>query len=84
MVRSLIATTYAPVGAGMRRDKPPFGRTLLALEDDPENPAVAESAQEIARELLAADGANVRPFVLTSIRECVRLAQRETSVAASA
>lgn len=77
MVRALIATTYAPVGAGMKRDKPPFGRTLLALEDDPEHPAVAEAAQEIARELLARPGGSVRPFVLTSMRECVGLAERE-------
>ena len=40
----------------MRQDKPPFGRTILALEDDPENPAVAAAAQDIARELLAPTG----------------------------
>ena len=78
LVRALIATTYAPVGAGMRQDKPPFGRTTLALEDDPENPAVAAAAQDIARELLARSGGSVRPFVLTAMRECVRLAEAES------
>jgi hypothetical protein len=77
-VRALIATTYAPVGAGMREDKPPFGRTLLALEDDPENPAVASAAQDIGRELLARTGGSVRPFVLSAMRECVRLAEHES------
>jgi hypothetical protein len=76
-VRALITMTYAPVGAGMRRDKPPFGRALLALEDDPENPAVALASQDIACELLARPSGSVRPFVLNAMRECVGLAQRD-------
>ena len=62
----------------MRQDKAPFGRTTLALEDDPENPAVAAAAQDIACELLARNGGSVRPFVLTAMRECVRLAEAES------
>jgi hypothetical protein len=77
LVRALITAAYAPVGAGMRHDKPQFGRTILALEDDPENPAVASAVQEIARELLARNGGSVRPFVLTAMRDCVRRAERE-------
>lgn len=59
----LITATYAPVGARSSRDKAPFGRTILALEADPENPAVAAAADGIARELLARPGSSIAPFV---------------------
>ena len=39
---------------------------------------MASAAQDIARELLARSGGSVRPSVLTAIRECVRLAERES------
>lgn len=53
VVRGLIVHTYAPVGAGRRSDRPLFGRALVALEDDPENPAIADAVDAIARDLLA-------------------------------
>lgn len=74
VVRGLIVHTYAPVGAGADADKPPLGRALLAMEDDPENPAIAGHMQAIAEELLN-DGAELRPFVRRSLVECVRLAR---------
>jgi hypothetical protein len=74
VVRGLIVHTYAPVGAGADADKPPLGQAVLALEDDPENPAIAAQMQSIAEELLN-DGAELRPFVRRSLAECVRLAR---------
>lgn len=74
VVRGLIVHTYAPVGAGLEVDKAPLGRALLAMEDDPENPAVAEHMQAIAEELLNG-GEELRPFVRRSLAECVRLAR---------
>jgi hypothetical protein len=74
VVRGLIVYTYAPVGAGADADKPPLGRAVLALEADPENPAIAAQMQSIAEELLN-DGAELRPFVRRSLVECVRLAR---------
>lgn len=74
VVRALIVRTYAPVGAGDTVDKAPFGRAVVQLEDDPENPQIAKAVHGIAEELLARDGTSLPPFVLTSLRECVRLA----------
>lgn len=74
VVRGLIVHTYAPVGAGAAADKPPLGRALIAMEADPENPAIATQMQSIAEELLN-DGAELRPFVRRSLAECVRLAR---------
>jgi hypothetical protein len=74
VVRGLIVHTYTPVGAGAAADKPPLGRAVLALEDDPENPAIAAQMQSIAEELLN-EGAELRPFVRRSLAECVRLAR---------
>jgi hypothetical protein len=74
VVRGLIVHTYTPVGAGADADKPPLGQALLALEADPDNPAIATQMQSIAEELLN-DGAELRPFVRRSLAECVRLAR---------
>ncbi len=79
VVRAVIVHTYAPVGAGSQPDKAPLGEVLLALEDDPENPAVAGPVHEIARELLARPGGDLPPFVLRALRQCVHLAQREAA-----
>jgi hypothetical protein len=74
VVRALIVHTYAPVGAGDKPDKAPLGRALISMEDDPENPAIAQSMQAIAEELLN-DGKELKPFVHHSLAECVRLAR---------
>ena len=71
LVRALIVHTYAPVGAGMRRDKPLLGETLRVLEIDPENPTVATAAHEIANELIAREGRSVPPFALKAMRACL-------------
>jgi hypothetical protein len=74
IVRALIVRTYAPVGAGDAPDKAPFGRAVLQLEADPENPEIARAVHGIAVELLAREHRSLPPFVLASLRECVRLA----------
>lgn len=75
VVRSLIVHTYAPVGAGGKDDKAPFGEVLLLLEDDPENPSIAKAVQEIAQDLLARDGETLPPFVNNQLRHCLDLAR---------
>jgi hypothetical protein len=71
LVRALVVHTYAPVGAGMKRDKPLFADTLRALEDDPENPSIALAVQDIADELLAKDGTTLPPFAREAMRACL-------------
>ena len=77
-VRALIVNTYAPVGAGEKRDKAPLGRALLQLESHPDDPGIATSVQTIAEELLA-DDAELRPFVRDSLQACVRLARQSAA-----
>ena len=48
LAQPVITATYAPVGARLPHDKAPLGRTILALEADPLNPAVARAADHIA------------------------------------
>jgi hypothetical protein len=71
LVRALIVNTYAPVGAGMKRDKPLFGDALRVLDDDPHNPAVAAAVHDIANELIAREGQSLPPFALTAMRACL-------------
>jgi hypothetical protein len=71
LVRALIVHTYAPVGAGLKRDKALFGETIRALESDPENPAVASAVHDIAVELLATDDRSLPPFALKAMRACL-------------
>ena len=71
LVRTLIVHTYAPVGAGERRDKALFGDALRVLELDPENPTVASAAHEIAIELIAREGQPLPPFALKAMRACL-------------
>lgn len=80
--RLIIVKTYAPVGAGDARDKPLMGAVLTALEDDPENPAIATTVQAVAEELLAADGRSLPPFVLRSLRRCLAESKRAALPAA--
>jgi hypothetical protein len=71
LVRTLIVHTYAPVGAGERRDKPLFGETLRVLELDPDNPTIATAAHDIATELIAKEGRTLPPFALKAMRACL-------------
>ena len=71
LVRALIVHTYAPVGAGLKRDKALFGETLRALDTDPQNPTVAGLVHDIANELLATHDRPVPPFALKAMRACL-------------
>jgi hypothetical protein len=75
VVRALIVHTYAPVGAGAKKDRAPFGEVLVALEEDPENPTIAAVVQEIAQDLLAKPGTVLPLFVHHQLRHCVELAR---------
>lgn len=79
VVRATIVHTYAPVGAGGEADKAPFGRALLALENDPEDPGIADAVHEIAAELLSKPGRTLPPFVHRSLMHCVALARAGTA-----
>lgn len=74
-VRALIVHTWAPVGAGGREDKAPFGEVIVALEEDPENPSIAAVVQDIAEGLLAKPGAALPLFVHRQLVRCVHLAR---------
>ena len=84
VVRAVVVATYAPVGAGREADKAPFGRALLELEDDPENPAIADAVGAIAGELLGEPGTAVPPFVLEAMRGCVERARAHAVTAPAA
>jgi hypothetical protein len=80
VVRFVVVHTYAPVGAGQKKDKPPFGACLQVLATDPDNPEIAPQLQKIADELLSRDGQHLPPFVLQELRACLALA-RQNAVA---
>lgn len=75
VVRALVVRTYFPVGAGEKRDRPPFGRVLIALEEDPENPTIADAVHDIATGLLAKRDRELPPFVHRALQSCVELAR---------
>lgn len=77
--RFFIVHTYAPVGAGEKRDKAPMGRALEILENDPEDPSIGPAVQKIAEELLADEGDQLPPFVQRSLQRCVDLARAEAA-----
>lgn len=81
--RAMIVHTYAPVGAGDKKDKALCGRALAALENDPENPSAAALLQSIAEELFARPGHPLPPFVAGSLRKCLDSARAEGHRASS-
>ena len=79
LVRALVVQTYAPVGARREKHKPSFGRTLLVLEQDPDDPSIAALTQAIAEDVLVDDGQTLPPFVRRAMVRCVasaRVAER--------
>lgn len=71
VVRALIVQTWAPVGAGAKADRAPFGEAILALEEDPENPSIAAVIQEIAQDLVAEPDQTLPPFVQRQLADCI-------------
>lgn len=80
-VRALICNTYIPVGAGGKHDRAPFGEVVIALEDDPDNPSIADAVHDIAQDLLARDQGELPKFAHRALAECVERA-REARAAA--
>lgn len=74
--RALIVHTWFPVGAGGKDDRAPFGEVVLALEQDPDNPAIADAIYDIAGDLLARPGQVLPRFTHRALRSCVELARR--------
>ena len=84
VVRSLVVKTYAPVGARRAKHKPSLGRTLLALENDPDDPQIAALTQAIAEEVLVEDDERaLPPFVRWAMAECVASARAEDEAEAA-
>lgn len=80
--RALIVHTYFPVGAGGKEDRAPFGEVVLALEDDPDNPTIADAIYEIATDLIGRPGEPLPQFTRRALQSCVDLA-REARTAQS-
>lgn len=68
--RWTVRTTYAPVGAGAKEDKPAFARTVHALGPEDWRDSIAAPVQAVA-ERLVNDGAPLDPFVMEAILECL-------------
>lgn len=74
-VRALICRTYIPVGAGGKDDRAPFGEVVLSLEDDPDNPTIADTVHDIAQDLLARDRGELPRFAHRALARCVEQAR---------
>ena len=83
LVRTLIVRTYAPVGARRAAHKPSLGRTLLALEDNPDDPAIASLTQAIAEDVIGRAGRPLPPFVREAMAACVAAARTTTDAEAT-
>lgn len=68
--RWTVRTTWAPVGAGAKSDKPAFGRTVVALGPDDWEESIAAPVQSVADRLVA-EGEPADPFVRRAILECL-------------
>jgi hypothetical protein len=71
VARTIVVTTYAPVGAGGKVDKPAFGHTVRDLSGgDRWEDVIADPVQVVAERLLA-DGEPLPPFVRRSVERCL-------------
>ena len=73
VARFIVVKTYAPVGAGAKRDKPALGNTMADLSGGEWDAAIADPVQQIAERLLA-DGRPLEPFVRDALALCVAAA----------
>jgi hypothetical protein len=71
VARNIITRTYAPVGAGEKKDKPAFAATLRSLGGDGAQADLVERVQQIAESLLSVDERKLRPFVQKSFDRCL-------------
>jgi hypothetical protein len=71
VARTIVVSTYAPVGAGGKPDRPAFAHTVLDLSGDDEwQPVIADPVQQVAERLLA-DGEPLPPFVRKAVERCL-------------
>lgn len=71
LARLVVRATYTPVGAGASRDRPAFGRTVVALAGDQWETKLVEPLQRIAERLLA-EGREMDPFVRRAVYRCLQ------------
>jgi hypothetical protein len=69
LARFIVVKTYAPVGAGAKRDKPALGHTMADLSGGEWGGDIADSVQQIAERLLA-EGEPLEPFVHAALARC--------------
>lgn len=70
VARLIVVKTYAPVGAGAKRDKPALGRTINDLAPGEWDQIIIDPVQELAERLLA-DGEPLEPFVRRAFDRCM-------------
>jgi hypothetical protein len=73
LVRLIVHHTYKPVGAGSKRDRPAFARTVDALAGDQWEATLATPVQQVAERLLN-DGREMDPFVRRAVLNCLSTA----------
>jgi hypothetical protein len=69
LVRLIVQHTYMPVGAGSKRDRPAFARTVDALAGNDWDDRIATPIQQIAQRLLD-EGREMDPFVRRAVMKC--------------
>ena len=70
LVRLIVQHTYMPVGAGSKRDRPAFARTVDALVGDEWDHRIVTPIQQIAERLLD-EGREMDPFVRRAVSKCL-------------
>ena len=70
LARTIVERTYSPVGAGAKRDRPPFARTVHTLAAEDWEASMVEPVQTVAERLLA-DGDPMEPFVRRAVVKCL-------------
>lgn len=70
LVRLIVQHTYMPVGAGKKRDRPAFARTVDVLSGDAWDDRIVAPIQRIAERLLN-DGREMDPFVRGAVMKCL-------------
>jgi hypothetical protein len=73
LVRLIVHHTYKPVGAGAKRDRPAFARTVHALAGDEWESTLATPVQQVAERLLN-EGREMDPFVRRAVLNCLSVA----------
>jgi len=73
LVRLIVHHTYKPVGAGSKRDRPAFARTVRALAGDDWEVTLVTPVQQVAERLLN-EGHEMDRFVRRAVLNCLSTA----------